>query len=56
MLIYMFLLVAIAVMAYLIQFILFSRSRNKVLGKDIPVIIGPTFKMNLSAGTKAAEV
>ena len=56
MLIYIFLLVAIAVLAYLVQFTLFGNSRNKVIRKDFPVIIGPAFKMDLSTGTKAAEV
>ena len=52
MLIYIFLLVAIAVITYLIQLQSFSNSRYKALRKDFPVITGPTLRMNLSAETR----
>jgi hypothetical protein len=56
MFIFILLLVAIAVTTYLVQFVLFSNSRNKVLQKDVTEIIDPTLIMDLSVGTQVAEV
>jgi len=50
MLIYIFLLVAIAVITYLIQFQLFGHSCNKVLRKNFTETIDPALKMELSTG------
>jgi hypothetical protein len=52
MLIYIFLLVAIAVITYLIQFQLLGHSRNKVLRKDVTETIDSPLIMDLSVDTK----
>ena len=55
MLIYTVLLCAIVVIAYLIQFQLYSHSRSKVSGTDVFDIIGLPIESGLNFGAAAEE-